>query len=397
MALKSSDMISAKSYPWDSPITMETLTFTNGVIDFSNGLMNTRPGRPEEYRKSYIELTTEEVMTAKEPEAFRAMLKDIFPDEDTRKTALQAISLSVSGTGKYRKFQIWNGAGKNGKSFLMKAMQKVLGSRAITYNTNLLLQKRGADDANAVTPGLAKFQGALVAFGSETEEQKKISQGLVKNLTGDESMTARALYKDEATFETTFQVVLSTNYLPSFSAYDEAFIDRLLIIPFNTSFYGNEAQKKEFETRRRQHIVPAQDGNTLMKAIMEERAGIIRRLIRTYLDVGMEITVSKECNKWLSVYIEDNNDLGRFMETYCAFGDIDSFAVTKDIVEFFNEENNSHVTSRWLNKRLKQLHPELKSGRKRVDGSVQRGFFGMEFNQAGLALEGEEEITSLEF
>lgn len=382
-SIRISEMISAKSYPWDAPETAETLTFKDSCIDFSNGLMTVRQGKPEEYRRSFIDLPADEVMKAKDPEVFNRALADIFKDDETRKTALQAISLSVSGTGKYRKFQIWNGAGKNGKSFLMEVLQKVIGDRAITYNTSLLLQKKGGEDANAVTPGMARFQGALLACGSETEDLRKISQGIIKNITGNETMTANPKYKDEVSFQTTFQVILATNYLPSFSAYDEAFIDRLLIIPFNTSFYSDEKQKQAFIDRRRKYIVEAQDGRELMSKILEERAGIIRLFIRTYLDIGRSLTVSKECEDLLAVYVEDNNDLGQFLDTYCIFEE-DGFAPTKTMVDFFNDENNSRYSSQWMGKRLKQLHPELIASRKRYDGSIQRGFTGITLMQEGV-------------
>lgn len=393
IALRSSEMISKKDFPWDAPQNKETLTFEDGVLDFSNGLITQRKGRPEEYRRSFIDLPTEIVMNAPEPTNFNKALENIFVDEETRKTAMQALSLAVSGTGKYRKFQIWNGSGKNGKSFLMEVMQKIIGDRAITYNTNLLLQKsRSADDANQVSPGMAKFRGALFACGSETEELKKISQGVVKNITGNETMTARALYQDEVSFQTTFQVVLSTNYLPAFSAYDEAFIDRLLVIPFHTSFYSSEEQKKEFEDRKRKHIAPAQDGEKLMSSILEERAAVVKKLIRTYLDIGNEIYVSKECQQLLALYIDDNNDLGKFLETYCRL-DEEGFMSTKYLIDFYNEEHNTRYTTQWISKRLKQLHPELIATRRKVDKTVHRGFLGIILDKNGFAedIENEED------
>lgn len=384
LALCQSEMISRRSYPWDSPITKESLTFVDGVIDFSTGSMEVRKGRPEEYRRSYIDIPTQEILEAAKPQHFLKVLENTFPNVETRRTATEALSLSVSGTGKYRKFQIWNGAGKNGKSFLMDVMQKVIGDRAITYNTNILLQKaRGTDDSGQVTPGIAKFEGALFACGSETEESKKISQGLVKNITGNENITARALYRDEVTFKTTFQMVLATNYLPSFSAYDEAFIDRLLVIPFHTSFYSTEEQKAEFKQRKRKYILPAQDPDKLMGQIMTERPAVLKFLMETYMMLTGEVYESPECKELLALYIEDNNDLGKFLEAYTVLEE-KGFTSTKYLVDFFNEEHNTRYSTQWMGKRLKQLHPELVVGRKRMDGAIQRGFYGITLNKEGL-------------
>lgn len=381
-SLRCSEIVSKQHYNWDSPEIMETLTFEDGVLDFTSGELVSRAGRPEEYRRSFIDLRVEDVMEAGSPDSFKEVLIGIFPNKETRKTAVQALSLSVSGTGKYRKFQIWNGHGNNGKSFLKTVMEAVVGERAITYDSDILLQKtRSGEDPSAVTPGVARFQGALLAMSSETEEGKKISQGIVKNMTGDEKITANPKYKDEISFHTTFQLILATNYLPVFSAYDDAFINRLLVLPFTTSFYTNEKMKEKFEKQRRKYIVPAKNPNELREKILEERAAVLKFLVKTYISFD-DIFIADECKALLRAYISENNDLGKFLDTFTSIED-DSFVATKYLVEFYNLEHNTHVTVQWMGRRLRQLHPELRDGRKRIDGTMQRGFYGMKLNKDG--------------
>jgi len=200
-------------------------------------------------------------------------------------------------------------------------------------------------------------------------------------MTGNEKITANPKYKDEITFQTTFQLILATNYLPSFSAYDDAFINRLLVIPFHASFYTSEEQKREFEKKKRKYVLPAKDPNIIQRDVMEERAGVLKYLIETYVSFD-QISVSEECKEFLKTYVNDNNDLGKFMETYCVLQD-DGFVSTKYLVEFYNAENSTHVTTQWMGRRLKQLHPELRDGRKRIDGTMQRGFYGMVLDTSG--------------
>jgi P4 family phage/plasmid primase-like protien len=386
--LKESDVISKKEFPWDSPDIMETLTFENGVIDFSSGELISRKGKPEEYRRSYIDLPVKEVMEAGDPKNFKEFLRGIFPNKDTRKTAVQALSTSVSGTGKYRKIQIWNGHGNNGKSKLITLMEAIIGDRAITYDSDILLQRtRGVEDPSAVTPGVARFQGTLLAMGSETEEGKKISQGIVKNMTGNEKITANPKYKGEISFYTTFQMVLATNYLPVFSAYDDAFINRLLVVPFNASFYTDEAMKLKFEKQKRPYILPAKDPNEIQKNVLEERAAVLKFLIETYVSFN-DIFVADECKHMLKAYISENNDLGKFLDTYMVLEE-EGFVSVKHLVEFYNLEHNTHVSVQWMGRRLRQLHPELRDGRKRIDGTMQRGFYGMTLDREGIE---EEEM-----
>jgi hypothetical protein len=202
-AIKQHTEVAHRSIEWDAPNLEATLTLKDCVMDFKGkGHILFRQGQRED-------------------ENFRKFLKDVFPDAETRKTATYALATMLSGTGKFRKFQIWNGAGNNGKSTLMELMKEIIGERAISYKADVLLTKKMS---SSLTPELATFRGALVAFASETDENKRVSQGAVKELTGNETMAANPKYQGIIEFKTTFQLVLSTNYLPTFSAHDGALL-----------------------------------------------------------------------------------------------------------------------------------------------------------------------------
>lgn len=367
------DEICIQSPPWDSPLISETLTLKDGVVDFTKSEISYREGRQSEYRKSFIDLSIEEFQEAGSPDKFKEFIIDVFPDKDTRKLAVWALSLMISGTGKFRKFQIWNGIGRNGKSTLKEIIKEVIGEKAIAYDANILLQKPSAPDSNSVTPGAARFQGALVALASETEEGKKISQGMVKNMTGDETMTANPKYKDEITFETTFQLVLTTNYLPSFSAHDGAFLDRLLVLPFYTRFYRSEEEKKLFTGKV--YLKPAKDSKQMKKEILTERAAILKLLVNKYIK-REPIPKSKESEQLLSNYVSENDLFGNFITHYLELGD-DYFVPTKDLTSLFNDEYNTRYSSSFIVRRIKEVCLDIKTGRGKENGMWQRGLLGL--------------------
>lgn len=377
-AAQSHALIAVDKVPWDSVDLQGTLTLEDCVMDFSDGKdVIFRSGRKDEYRRLYVDLTQEDFANRELPENFRSFLKDVFPDDETRKMATYAMSTMISGTGKFRKFQIWNGAGSNGKSTLMDIMKCVIGQRAITYKPEVLLSKNAIQ---SLTPELAAFRGALVGFASETEETKHISQGTVKSLTGNETVSANPKYRGMIEFQATFQLVLATNYLPKFSAHDSAFISRVLILPFKTCFYSNESERTNARRRGATHFVPAVDPQKIKRDILKERPQILYYLAKRYQEIqenGIpESEVSLDSKKH---YVDDNNDLIQFIEDFVEYdvkpenGVRYYFTPTKDLVDFYNSENNTKASAKFVVMRLREVYPLAETYSKMVNGKLTRG------------------------
>lgn len=376
-ALKQHPEVARTEIPWDSPQLEATLTLEDAVMDFTKpDAITFRKGRPEEYRRLYIDLKEEDFQNRELPHNFREFLKDVFPNDETRKTATYALSTMLSGTGKFRKFQIWNGAGSNGKSTLMEIMKYVIGSRAISYKADILLSKH---NTQSLTPELATFRGALVAFSSETEEAKRVSQGAVKALTGNETITANPKYKSVMEFRTTFQLVLSTNYLPTFSAHDAAFINRVLILPFYTNFYSSEYEKEMAQSKGSRYFKEAAEPTQLFNDIKKERPQILYYLAKRYQELSSTIPESDECMESKRHYVDDNNDIIKFIHEFVEYSENPPnglkywFTPTKDLVDYYNTENNTRYSSKFVMMRLKEVFPMIETGSKMIDGKLTRG------------------------
>lgn len=379
-AIKQHPKVYRKAIPWDAPDLEATLTLRDCVMDFSGVGVKFRKGVREEFRLRYIDLCEDDFESKGSPEAFKAFLKDVFPNDETRKTATYALSTMLSGTGKFRKFQLWNGGGSNGKSTLMEIMKEVIGDRAVTYKPEVLLTR---SFTQSLTPELAVFRGALVAFSSETEEAKRISQGHVKVMTGNETIVANPKYKDMIEFKTTFQLVLSTNYLPTFSAHDAAFIDRLLVLPFYTCFYKTEEQKERAKLKGSRYFVKARNPEEIVEAIRAERAQILYYLAMRYQELDISIPESAEALESKQHYVDDNDDIFKFLEDFLEYdlappnGLKYYFTPTKDLVTFYNEENNTKYSAKYVVMRLKEVYPHVDMTSKMVDGKLTRGFKGI--------------------
>ncbi len=121
--------------------------------------------------------------------------------------------------------------GANGKSTTDRAVQHALGDYATTANQNLLLQRRN-NNADAASPALFALLGRRYVAMSETEKRAPIAEALMKNLTGGDKVTARALFKDEVTFLPSHTMCLYTNHKPKLSGDDSGVWRRVLLVPF---------------------------------------------------------------------------------------------------------------------------------------------------------------------
>jgi len=197
-----------KYIPWDSPKIKETITLIDGVIDFSNNKIEQRNGYQEEYRKSFFDYEVEEIGNAKEPKIFIQFLKDLFPDEQTLEMAKYCISMAISGNASKKYFHLWPGIQDNGKTTLVETLKHVLGrDKAYKFPSELLLKSgQGKSNRETYRSELVQFQGKYFCFATEIEKGSRLSQNVVKEMTGGDTISGRAMNKDSIEFEATWQI-----------------------------------------------------------------------------------------------------------------------------------------------------------------------------------------------
>lgn len=359
------DSIYRKSIQWDNVQIKETITTKDGVIDFTGHCISVRNGIQSEYRKTYIDLTTEEILKSEDPKNFLQYLTDIFPDKETRETIMYCIGLCISGNASKRKFQIWTGNGSNGKSTLQEIIKDCIGNKAITYPSQMILYDKFGSKLG-VTPELVPFQGAYVAFGGEVEMGQKFSVGKIKNLTGDETITANPKFKNQIEFPCTWQMVLCVNDLPMFNGTDIAFIDRLILIPFVIKYVTDEDDIKRELTMgaKRENIRFKGDKSKIIPPIMAERAGIIKWMIYKYIELQTTkkgiIPESKECRELKRQYIKENDEIGMFIDSCCIIEkDQDYKTSLEDITKRYRDfTGNQKTSTQYITKSLKKATRE---------------------------------------
>ena len=137
-------------------------------------------------------------------------------------------------------FILW-GEGKNGKSETIKVLKKIHGDYGINIQSESLIASR-KDAGERARPDLVRLKGARLVTVTEPDKDIYLSEGLIKTLTGDETITARSCYCDPIEFKPGGKIFLATNHMPKFSAGGNGIYRRVKKIPFVVQI--SEAKRK---------------------------------------------------------------------------------------------------------------------------------------------------------
>lgn len=149
----------------------------------------------------------------------------------------RSVGYSLSGDTREQVLFLLHGHGANGKSVLLKTLQRLLGNYAIQSDPATFMAKRDAGVRNDV----ARLAGSRLVAAIETEEGERLAESLVKSLTGGDTVTARFLFREHFEFDPQFKLWLAANHKPEIRGVDFAIWRRILLIPFEQTFAGSEA------------------------------------------------------------------------------------------------------------------------------------------------------------
>jgi putative DNA primase/helicase len=133
-------------------------------------------------------------------------------------------------------FFIW-GKGSNGKSTFSELLLWLLGSYGLKLSSSVLMQS--PHDRHPTE--LAQLQSVRAAVSSELEEGQFFNESRVKELTGDDTLSARFMRGDFFEFAMTQKHLVVGNHKPRLKGGDPAMARRLVLIPFRAAFNGAAA------------------------------------------------------------------------------------------------------------------------------------------------------------
>jgi putative DNA primase/helicase len=148
----------------------------------------------------------------------------------------RAIGYSLTGDTSEQVLFFLCGSGANGKSTLLELLHTLLGDYAKQADFGTLLERRGDGPRNDV----AALQGARLVTAIEASEGRRMDEGLVKQLTGGDTIVARRLYSEFFQFRPQFKLWLAANHRPVIRGTDHAIWRRIRLIPFTITISENQ-------------------------------------------------------------------------------------------------------------------------------------------------------------
>lgn len=149
----------------------------------------------------------------------------------------RAVGYSLSGSTQEQMMFILYGNGRNGKSVFLDIITEMFGSYATNIQPQTIMVKQQSSGANS---DIARLAGARLVTTTEPNEGVRLDEGLVKQLTGGDKVTARFLYENEFDFIPQFKLWMATNHKPIIRGTDDGIWRRLAIIPFTVQIPENK-------------------------------------------------------------------------------------------------------------------------------------------------------------
>jgi P4 family phage/plasmid primase-like protien len=237
----------------------------SGTIDLRTGQI--RPHRAGDFITSCA--PTEYSPTAPR-KRFDSFLREIFRgNEDLIAFVQRWFGYTITGETRAHAIVFHVGEGANGKSKLVEAIENAIGSYATAGPRQLLALRTNGGEA--ASPEVTKLLGKRMVTLVETNRNAVFDDGLLKNLTGGDRLTARNLYEGYFDWKPTHKLQLFTNYEPRITGQDRGLWRRLYFIEYKAS-YGLKAEIE-------QGIAEFLEDGELDKKLAGEAPGILAWLV----------------------------------------------------------------------------------------------------------------------
>ncbi|MBI3441767.1 MAG: hypothetical protein HY052_08230 [Proteobacteria bacterium] len=211
-------------------------------IAFRNGMsinlqtLETRPISPEDYfMKSFGTIYDP---SAKCPRWAGFMHEVMRDDKALVKYIQMVVGLCLTGDMSEQCFFILYGTGANGKSTFLNTLLALFGNYGRQTSSQTFM---AAKQDSATRSDLVRLVGVRLVATSETENNQRIAEGLIKQWTGGEQISTRDLYGKTFEFYPQGKILLATNHRPRIHSTDNAIWRRVHLIPFTRTF--NDAER----------------------------------------------------------------------------------------------------------------------------------------------------------
>ena len=246
---------------------------------------------------------------------------------------------------------------RNGKSTLLNTICSMLGDYSTVANVQLIC-KGSSQKSQSATPEIMALKGRRFVTMAENEDDSRLDESKIKQFTGGEEITGRALYQAPITFLPQFSLWLSCNDLPEVTDKSLFTSERLKVVEFNRHFSQAE-----------------QDKHLKSELLTEENMrGIFAWLIEGYKKYKKHgLVVPDDMQKVIKRYEEDCDVVLQFLNCRCERVDDGKLTKVKEIHTAYKSwakgEGLQVMSSRKFRAEIDR-HPEWYDRKSTKDGYV---------------------------
>jgi len=293
--------------------------FDNGVYDLKMHMF--RDGMPDDYifhstKIGYIPYNVQSIEAIEINDFFCK----IFTNKNLRTYILDVLACVIDGSIAQERFYIFTGQGSNGKSRLLDLIQKSVGDYYCILPIALLTQKRAA--SNAAQSELERTKGRRFAVMQEPSEADRINIGLMKELSGNDRILVRTLYKEPYEFKPQFKMILTCNELPEVPSDDGGTWRRLKVCNFSSKFTENPNPDKPTEFPMDLELSDKFDRwkEVFISMLIERHKTIQPNSIHEPMEVRVATESYKQNNDVIGQFISEKIEINPELECRVAIG-----------------------------------------------------------------------------
>lgn len=211
------------------------LNVANGYVDLTS-----RELYKHDINRMFSQIANTDYSEKMQPSVWLDFLNDIFAgDKEVIRYIQKALGYSLTGSTREQIMFILFGKGRNGKSIFVETIAEILGD----YSNNMQAKSLMVKKNDNVNTDIARLSKARFVTSSEPNEGFRFDEGLIKQITGGDKVTARFLYAEEFEYTPKFKIWVSTNHKPIIRGTDDGIWRRLVLIPFDVQIPEEKVDK----------------------------------------------------------------------------------------------------------------------------------------------------------
>jgi putative DNA primase/helicase len=245
-----SKMVSQSGFQF--PISADKLDKDPMKLGTPNGCIDLSTGEPIETSKG--EYITKSIRVDHDPKAHCKLWEDTFiPSICCGDVQLMLFLQKLAGylltaSTKEEMLFFLFGGGRNGKGTYTGTLGYLLKDYFFTLPSSFLENKKFGSNNEAHA---SQLRGVRYALASETGQSRRWDMERVNDLTGGDTLPARALYQNTINIEPTWKLCIHGNSKPSVNSEGDGFWSRMALMPFDAKFDDPKVAIKDLKTELR--------------------------------------------------------------------------------------------------------------------------------------------------